>query len=347
MQTVGVYLKKGREAQNISLSDVSDYTKISKMYLDFLEKDEYSKIPAKPYVKGYISSYATFIGIDEHEALQLYESFQNETNDTEEINTDILPNKKNSVIPYLRLNKKFWIVLVFCILSILAICAYYSFLPDQTKATAKVSLEEQNSTLQSTLNPAIKPEFKQKSEDNKPFPAEKQTGFDKKTESREVRKTQDDDISLTPGPLANQKPEESSKKAELSTQNNEVSKAKELPASDDDNAIIENSLTSIEVSACTGIENRIPQGIGNTFKWSTDRIYIWSRIKSESPPSSIKHIYYFKGEKINNVKLKIRSSNWRTWSYKTLANKRYIGQWRVDVTSAEGKILNSINFEIK
>ena len=56
MQTLGDYLKKGREARNISLSDVSDLTKISKIYLECLEKDEYTKIPGKPYVKGYIST---------------------------------------------------------------------------------------------------------------------------------------------------------------------------------------------------------------------------------------------------------------------------------------------------
>ena len=94
MLTLGVYLKNSREAQNISLKDVADYTKISKVYLDCLEKDEYTKIPAKPYVKGYISSYASFVGIDENEALELYDSFQNETDDTDAIKTEISQNKK-------------------------------------------------------------------------------------------------------------------------------------------------------------------------------------------------------------------------------------------------------------
>ena len=347
MQTLGDYLKKSREARNISLSDVCDYTKISKIYLDCLENDEYTKIPAKPYVKGYISSYAACVGIDEHEALQLYDSFQNETNDTEEIKSEILQNKKNSITLYLRLNKKFWLVLAFCILSIIAIGAYYSFFQNEKKAAAKISLEEQNKTMQPKLISTIKTDFIQKRQDNNPFPSGKPTGFDEKIENREVRKKPDDGISQIPPPLESHIPEQNSKETAHYPPINEVSKVKDLPGSETDKTKIENNLTVIEATACSSIKNRIPQGAGNTFEWSTDRIYIWNRIKCDSPPSSFRHIYYFKGEQVNDVLLKVRSSHWRTWSYKTLSNMRYIGQWRVDITTVDGKILKSINFKIK
>ncbi|MBW2409032.1 MAG: helix-turn-helix domain-containing protein, partial [Deltaproteobacteria bacterium] len=55
MQTAGDYLKKCREAQNMSLSDIAETTKITKIYLEYLENNEYENITAKPYVKGYIS----------------------------------------------------------------------------------------------------------------------------------------------------------------------------------------------------------------------------------------------------------------------------------------------------
>jgi len=347
MQTLGVYLKNGRESQNISLSDVADYTKISKIYLDCLENDDYTKIPAKPYVKGYISSYAACVGIDQHEAFKLYDSYENENNDTEEIKPEILQNKKNLIIPYLRPNRKFWLILAFCILSIIAIGAYYSFFQNQTEAPAKISLEEQNKTLQPALISTIKPESSQKRQDNDPFPPGQQTGVDEKIENREVRINQDNGISQVPAPLASLKPEGNSKEAEHYAPINEVLRVKDLPGSKNKKTIVENNLMAIEVAACSSIKNRIPQGIGNTFEWSTDRIYIWNHIKCESPPSSIRHIYYFKGEMVTDVLLKVRSSQWRTWSFKTLSNARYIGQWRVDVTSVDGKILKSINFEIK
>ena len=56
MQTVGNYLKSGREAKKISLSEISRTTKISKRYLDCLEQDDFEKMPGTPYIKGYITS---------------------------------------------------------------------------------------------------------------------------------------------------------------------------------------------------------------------------------------------------------------------------------------------------
>jgi len=347
MQTLGVYLKNGRESQNISLSDVADYTKISKIYLDCLENDEYTKFPAKPYVKGYISSYAACVGIDKHEAFKLYDTYENEKYDAEEIKPEILKNKKNSITPYLLGNKKFRLILAFCILSIIAIGAYYSFFQNQTEAPAKISLEEKNKALQPALISTIKPEPSQNRQDNDPFPSGKQTGFAEKIENREVGINQDNSISQAPAPPASHKPEGNTKEASHYPPINEVSKVKDLPGLKNNKTIVANNLMAIEVAVSSSIKNRLPQGIGNTFEWSTERIYIWNRIKGESPHSSIRHIYYFKGEKVSDVLLKVRSSHWRTWSYKTLSNTRYIGQWRVDVTSVDGKVLKSINFVVK
>jgi hypothetical protein len=102
----------------------------------------------------------------------------------------------------------------------------------------------------------------------------------------------------------------------------------------------------IEATACTGIADRTPQGTAESFKWTTDRVYIWSLVESANHPTAVHHIYFFKGQKVSDVELKIRSSHWRTWSYKTLLDKRFIGPWRVDITSAEGKLLQRINFDV-
>ena len=102
----------------------------------------------------------------------------------------------------------------------------------------------------------------------------------------------------------------------------------------------------IEATACAGVANRSPNGAGDSFKWTTDKVYIWSWIESAKYPTSVHHTYFFKGRKISDVELKIRSARWRTWSYKTISNKRFIGPWRVDITTAEGKLLQRIHFDV-
>ena len=74
MQTFGDYLKKQREAIKVSLREVAHLTHITERYLDYIEKDDYAKIPEGPYVRGYIASYATAIGINANEALDRFDS---------------------------------------------------------------------------------------------------------------------------------------------------------------------------------------------------------------------------------------------------------------------------------
>ena len=82
MQTFGDYLKTQREAIKVSLREVAHLTHITERYLDYIEKDDYEKIPAGPYVRGYISSYAMAIGINPREALDRFESLHLENNNT-------------------------------------------------------------------------------------------------------------------------------------------------------------------------------------------------------------------------------------------------------------------------
>jgi hypothetical protein len=107
-----------------------------------------------------------------------------------------------------------------------------------------------------------------------------------------------------------------------------------------------NNLRVIRAVAAGNILNKDPAELRDTFPWSMEKVYIWTMIECEQPPSAIRHIYYFKGQKVNDIVLKIKSPRWRTWSYKTLLEKRWIGQWRVDITSDEGKLLQSVFFEV-
>ena len=346
MQTLGDYLKKAREARNISLSDIADYTKISKTYLDGLENDDYTNMPAELYIKGYISSYASCIGIDEHEALKLYDSFHNETGDAEEIKSAIQPDKKYSIPLFFRINKKTWFVSAFCTLIVLSIGSYYAFFQNQKKAAVKISLAVPNKTMQPVPTSMTVPDLPQKREDGNSLQPIIQAGFEEKLGSNEIGTKQGVGISQISHPLEIPHPEKISKNTVPHGPNNGYTAVNNLSDAAIGLIHFENNLKIIEAGACSSIENRIPQGFADSFEWSKDRIYVWTRINCERPPSSIRHIYYFKGEAVNDIGLTIRSSHWRTWSYKTLSNKYYIGPWRVDITSADGELLQSIHFEI-
>ena len=61
---VGNELAAAREAQKLSLSDISGHLRISVKYLEYLEAGENSKLPGATYVLGFVRSYAKFLNLD-------------------------------------------------------------------------------------------------------------------------------------------------------------------------------------------------------------------------------------------------------------------------------------------
>lgn len=71
--TLGEKLKKLRSDKRITLGEVSRLTKIQIPYLEYLEEGKYEKLPADVYVRGFLRSYADFLGVSEQILIKLYD----------------------------------------------------------------------------------------------------------------------------------------------------------------------------------------------------------------------------------------------------------------------------------
>ena len=111
--------------------------------------------------------------------------------------------------------------------------------------------------------------------------------------------------------------------------------------------MVDTPLRVLKATICRAVEDLMPVGVDRFFPISAGKIYVWTEIEAKQVPSKIHHIYYFSGEKISDVSLDVRSTRWRTWSFKTIANRRYRGEWRVDIVTSEGNILRQLYFEVK
>ena len=388
MQTIGSCLKSGREARNIRLSEVAQSTKISKWYLDCLEKDEFDKIPGGPYIKGYIASYASYIGIEEDEILKQYDSLQINSDDENEVQDNHSEDKKRQKSPGSSFSKKNLLILSMAVLILLAFGINHFFFQNKTHIVAQQQ-DTPNSKMQPAAVSKIKPaETGVVPNDNSVQSAEIKAST--KNSENQIEKKQDvtsasratdvsKDNQLNPiktedeSRPAHQDAAETESLALLpSEQNSEINKIKRPALTDSKNVLHQNPPGSAELDALSApvhrtpvaqlqsannmrvtravasseVTNKNPTGLSDSFQWSTEKVYIWTMIECDQPPSSIRHVYYFKGQKANDVVLKVKSPQWRTWSYKTLLDKRYIGSWRVDITSDEGVVLQSVFFEV-
>lgn len=50
----GAFLKKIREYKNVELDRLADMTKISKSYIRYIEDEDFDKLPAEAYVRGFV-----------------------------------------------------------------------------------------------------------------------------------------------------------------------------------------------------------------------------------------------------------------------------------------------------
>lgn len=70
--TLGEKLRQSREERGFSLSEVAEQTRISSQYLESIENDDYRILPGGIFNKGFVKSYAKFVGVNEQEALSDY-----------------------------------------------------------------------------------------------------------------------------------------------------------------------------------------------------------------------------------------------------------------------------------
>lgn len=70
--SLGEKLRQAREERGISISEVAEQTRISPHYLKSIENNDFKILPGGIFNKGFIKSFARYVGVDEGEAVQDY-----------------------------------------------------------------------------------------------------------------------------------------------------------------------------------------------------------------------------------------------------------------------------------
>ena len=64
MFEIGTSLREARNRQHLDLNEVEQATKIRARYLQALEEESFDALPAQTYVKGFLRTYADYLGLD-------------------------------------------------------------------------------------------------------------------------------------------------------------------------------------------------------------------------------------------------------------------------------------------
>ena len=114
-------------------------------------------------------------------------------------------------------------------------------------------------------------------------------------------------------------------------------------------AVVEPTRQKIVVSdlkVCEGIRSRTPIKVGNRFPKTVRGLYCFSEIRGAEEPTTISHLWYYKGKMMADVTLSVNYKRTRTWSSKNIQSD-WIGEWKVYVVSSHGNVLASTQFTIE
>ncbi|NBX69411.1 MAG: helix-turn-helix domain-containing protein [Proteobacteria bacterium] len=97
MQPFGRYLKTEREKRGIRLEEIASSTKIHIQNLALMEEDRWKELPQDPFIRGFISAYARYIGLDNRETLKLFSQYQSSPDSIASENIEASSSQSSSV----------------------------------------------------------------------------------------------------------------------------------------------------------------------------------------------------------------------------------------------------------
>src|SRR3954466_10413399 len=72
LASFGEELRREREIRGISLKEIADATKISKRFLEAIERNDHRTLPAPVFTRGFVREYARYLGLNFEDMVNRY-----------------------------------------------------------------------------------------------------------------------------------------------------------------------------------------------------------------------------------------------------------------------------------
>lgn len=146
MENLGEYIKKEREKKGITLDEAAKATRIGKTYLKAIEEGDFS-IQSPVFMKGFLRSYADFLGLDSTDILGRYKGIQEEREGKGK-------TEEHKLEP-IRKSRKYTAVITLSLIAIIIFAAIFitkepDVAPPMTKPSQEAELAQQEAAMVNT-----------------------------------------------------------------------------------------------------------------------------------------------------------------------------------------------------
>lgn len=132
LASFGEELRREREIRAISLKEIADATKISKRFLEAIERNDHKTLPAPVFTRGFVREYARYLGLNAEDMVNRYnygaagddrieKSLHLERLTTPHPVVPPPPIKRGIPPPYARIDRNVWLLLLIVAVLVAAI----------------------------------------------------------------------------------------------------------------------------------------------------------------------------------------------------------------------------------
>jgi hypothetical protein len=106
------------------------------------------------------------------------------------------------------------------------------------------------------------------------------------------------------------------------------------------------AFTVARIVIATGIENREPVGVSETFPVSAGRVFCFLEATNITDDTEVTFVWYLGEKEMFKIALPLKKSpRWRTYCYKNLMGKK--GDWKVELKDSAGNSVKTVSFKVE
>ena len=108
----------------------------------------------------------------------------------------------------------------------------------------------------------------------------------------------------------------------------------------------ENEFTIARLVIGTGVENREPMGVAETFPATTEKVYCFLEATEILKDTEVSFVWFLGEKEMLKTNLPLQTGpKWRTFADKNIGGMK--GDWKVEVRDVKGNLVKDVKFKVE
>jgi hypothetical protein len=108
----------------------------------------------------------------------------------------------------------------------------------------------------------------------------------------------------------------------------------------------EKEFTIARLVVGTGVEDKEPVGVAETFPEATEKVYCFLEATEIAKDTEVSFVWWHGDKEMHKITLPLQMGpRWRTFAYKNMGGMK--GDWKVEIRDSGGNLLKEVAFKVE